>query len=140
MFEVRLKPGHPTGTFRRAGIVFTTTPQRFEKVSDAVINDPWLEVKPLAPAASGVPTLDNFVKAGYKPEGYERMFFGLKPGEEYDAEVVVRNLLAAKRYDDVTIPDLRSEAEARKIELASNLKKAEIVELLTKYDAEHPQN
>lgn len=44
-YEVRLKAGHPTGIFRRDGKVFTTkAPVRLNKISDAIANDPMLEV------------------------------------------------------------------------------------------------
>lgn len=44
MFEVRLKPSHSTGKYRRAGMVFTTEPVKMDKVPAAVAKDPWLIV------------------------------------------------------------------------------------------------
>ena len=44
MFEVRLKPGHPTGTYHRAGMTFPSEPVKLEKVPPAVAKDPWLIV------------------------------------------------------------------------------------------------
>ena len=44
MFEVKLKPGHPTGTYRRAGMEFTPEPVKMDKVPAAVAKDPWLVV------------------------------------------------------------------------------------------------
>jgi len=44
MFEVRLKPGHPTGTYRRAGMEFTAAPVKLGSVPAAVAKDPWLLV------------------------------------------------------------------------------------------------
>ena len=44
MFEVRLKPSHSTGKYRRAGMVFTAEPVKMEKVPEAVAKDPWLIV------------------------------------------------------------------------------------------------
>ena len=46
MFEVTLKPGHPTGSYRRAGIHFTASePVVLETLPEAVEIDPWLIVK-----------------------------------------------------------------------------------------------
>ena len=46
MFEVRLKPGHPTGIYHRAGIEFSASaPTVLEQVPKAVRKDPWLIVK-----------------------------------------------------------------------------------------------
>ena len=48
VFEVTLKPGHPTGTYRRGGHVFhASQPTVLEKVPDAVKEDSWLVVKPI---------------------------------------------------------------------------------------------
>ena len=45
MYEIRLKPGHPTGVYHRAGIEFSiSSPTFLEKVPDAVMNDAWLIV------------------------------------------------------------------------------------------------
>lgn len=45
-FEVTLKAGHPTGTYRRGGHVFRSNPPTvLETVPDAVKQDPWLIVK-----------------------------------------------------------------------------------------------
>ena len=50
MFEVRLKPGHPTGTYRRAGMEFTSEPVSLEGVNEETLKilaaDPWLIVGP----------------------------------------------------------------------------------------------
>lgn len=45
-FEVKVKPGHPTGTYRRSGQVFTFQPVVLpdEKVSKVIRKDPWLVV------------------------------------------------------------------------------------------------
>jgi len=51
MFEVRVKPGHPSGTYRRAGKVFTTTAAvLLDEVPDVIRNDPWLVVTEADPA------------------------------------------------------------------------------------------
>jgi hypothetical protein len=48
MFEVRLKKGHPTGVYRRKGIVFTSTEvKKLKTVPKEVLNDKWLEVTEL---------------------------------------------------------------------------------------------
>lgn len=44
MYEVRLKPGHPTGTYHRGGEAFTKEPILLEEVSDVIARDPWLLV------------------------------------------------------------------------------------------------
>lgn len=45
MYEIRLKPGHPTGVYHRAGMIFhPIEPVMMEKVPDAVMNDAWLIV------------------------------------------------------------------------------------------------
>jgi outer membrane biosynthesis protein TonB len=45
MFEVKLKSGHPTGSYMRAGIRFyASAPTALETVPDAVRADPWLVV------------------------------------------------------------------------------------------------
>lgn len=45
MYEVRLKPGHPTGSYRRGGEVFSTGEVKyFEEVPEVIANDPLLEV------------------------------------------------------------------------------------------------
>ena len=45
MFEVRLKPGHPTGVYHRGGIEFTASaPVQLEKAPKAVREDSWLVV------------------------------------------------------------------------------------------------
>lgn len=45
MYEIRLKPGHPTGVYHRAGIEFSiSSPTFLEKVPDAVMKDFWLIV------------------------------------------------------------------------------------------------
>lgn len=45
MFEVRLKTGHPTGTYHRAGIEFSASaPKRLEQIPKEVRKDPWLIV------------------------------------------------------------------------------------------------
>lgn len=45
-FEVKVKPGHPTGTYRRSGQVFTTQPVVLpdEKLTKVIRKDPWLVV------------------------------------------------------------------------------------------------
>jgi hypothetical protein len=44
-YEIRLKPGHPTGIYHRAGLEFSaSTPTYLEEVPDAVANDAWLIV------------------------------------------------------------------------------------------------
>jgi len=45
MFQVNLKPGHPTGVYHRAGLEFTASgPVELEEVPEAVRKDPWLIV------------------------------------------------------------------------------------------------
>lgn len=45
MFKVTLKRGHPTGTYRRAGIEFTSSaPVILPEVPEAVAKDSWLTV------------------------------------------------------------------------------------------------
>ena len=45
MYEVRLKPGHPTGSYRRGGEVFSAGEVKyFEEVPEVIANDPCLEV------------------------------------------------------------------------------------------------
>jgi hypothetical protein len=47
LFTVRLKPGHPTGVYHRAGIMFTATaPTVLDTVPVEVTYDPWLLVTP----------------------------------------------------------------------------------------------
>lgn len=43
MFEVTLKPGHPTGHYL-VGVVFTKEPVKFVEVPPEVANDPFLVV------------------------------------------------------------------------------------------------
>jgi len=52
VFEVTLKLGHPTGTYRRGGHIFhASEPTMLETVPDLVRKDPWLVVKAIdAPA------------------------------------------------------------------------------------------
>lgn len=51
MFEVRVKTGHPTGTYRRAGMTFSMTEStKLDAVPKAVRDDPWLVVSKLADA------------------------------------------------------------------------------------------
>jgi len=46
MYEVVLKPKHPTGVYHRAGMVFShAMPVMMDKVPDAVKKDAWLVVK-----------------------------------------------------------------------------------------------
>lgn len=50
MYEVRLKPGHPTGIFRRAGKVFTTNePVKMNKIPPEIGNDPSLQIIEIPP-------------------------------------------------------------------------------------------
>lgn len=56
MFEVRLKPGHPTGTYRRAGREFTDEPVKMELVPPAVAKDPWLIVTEIKAEQKKEPT------------------------------------------------------------------------------------
>ena len=60
MFEVKLKAGHPTGTYRRAGIVFLAGEvKKLNKLPDAVKKDPWLEVsEPKEPPKQEPPKQD----------------------------------------------------------------------------------
>lgn len=54
LYRVQLKPGHPTGTYRRDGVEFTSRiismiiPDPItlteEQVTDAMRSDPWLEI------------------------------------------------------------------------------------------------
>jgi len=46
-FEVRLKPGHPTGVYRRAGLQFSASAPTIlapEQMQGAITHDPWLIV------------------------------------------------------------------------------------------------
>ncbi len=54
-FEVRLKAGHPTGTYRRSGQVFTGQPVVVpdEKMTKAIRTDPWLLVTEVKPEKNG---------------------------------------------------------------------------------------
>ena len=54
MFEVRLKPGHPTGTYHRAGREFTSEPVKMELVPATVAKDPWLVVTRIEDKKEGV--------------------------------------------------------------------------------------
>jgi hypothetical protein len=45
MFEVKLKAGHPTGTYHRAGRVFQAGETlKIEKLPKTMQNDAWLDV------------------------------------------------------------------------------------------------
>lgn len=71
MYEIKLKPGHPTGTYHRAGMTFTAEPVRMEKVPEAVAKDPWLIVskieepkkEPPPPPAADPPIADPLPEA-----------------------------------------------------------------------------
>lgn len=44
-YEVRLKPGHPSGVYHRAGLIFSASgPTLLDAVPEAVAIDPWLIV------------------------------------------------------------------------------------------------
>lgn len=48
-YEVRLKPGHPTGVYHRAGLTFSRgEPTLLTEVSEAIKNDGWLIVTEVA--------------------------------------------------------------------------------------------
>jgi hypothetical protein len=57
LFRVQLKPGHPTGTYRRDGVEFTShsvtkiipTPLVLneDQVTEGMRGDPWLEITPI---------------------------------------------------------------------------------------------
>lgn len=50
MFEVRLKPGHPTGVYHRGGHIFSASaPTRMEQINKEIAKDPWLIVNNLEP-------------------------------------------------------------------------------------------
>lgn len=54
MYEVKVKPGHPAGIFRRAGMTFTAEPVKLDKVPEAVVKEPWLIVTEIeAPKKKG---------------------------------------------------------------------------------------
>lgn len=55
---------------------------------------------------SPVPTVEEFVKAGYLAENYEHAFFGLKAGDPYDREVVEENRKKAAEAAGKTQEDL----------------------------------
>lgn len=42
--RVSVKPGHPTGSRRRSGQVFTGVPVEVESVTDEMRADPWLQI------------------------------------------------------------------------------------------------
>lgn len=45
VYDVRVKPGHPTGAYRRAGLVFSVHDAvRLDEVPDEIRTDPWLIV------------------------------------------------------------------------------------------------
>lgn len=51
MFEVKLKPGHPTGTYHRGGCVFSANaPIRLEQINKEIAKDPWLVVSKIEDA------------------------------------------------------------------------------------------
>jgi len=99
MFNVKLKAGHPTGIYHRAGIEFNARDVVTFENSDPKVKtlkaDPWLEV--------------SEVKPEQPPVG---------------------------PFDGLTVEQLKQEAVKRTIELPGGLKKAEIIELLVKHDAE----
>ncbi len=41
-WSVRVKAQHPSGTYRRAGLVFTREPTILDELPKEVRNDPWL--------------------------------------------------------------------------------------------------
>lgn len=44
-YAVRLKRGHPTGTYHRAGLSFSAKKEtELDEIPEAVAADPWLEV------------------------------------------------------------------------------------------------
>lgn len=43
-YRVSVKPGHPTGSRRRSGQVFTGVPVEVESVTDEMRADPWLQI------------------------------------------------------------------------------------------------
>lgn len=46
LYAIRLKPGHPTGVYHRAGLAFSaSSPTYLETVPAAVANDPWLRIE-----------------------------------------------------------------------------------------------
>ncbi len=65
MFEVRLKPGHLTGLYRRGGKVFTKNePVKMRTVPEIIAKDPWLIVTDADAPKKPLERLD-----GTKPEG-----------------------------------------------------------------------
>ena len=67
MFEVSLKPRHPTGVYHRAGIEFSrSAPVLLEKVPKAVQDDPWLVVKEVAGKNKEPKSDDNKSKGSAK--------------------------------------------------------------------------
>lgn len=58
LFEVKLKLGHPTGVYQRAGVTFTSrlvttfvadvVTLTEDQVTDEMRNDPWLDVAEIA--------------------------------------------------------------------------------------------
>jgi hypothetical protein len=54
MFEIKLRPSHPTGVYHRAGKEFNkTTPVQMAKVPKAIEDDPNLIVKEAEPMGAG---------------------------------------------------------------------------------------
>lgn len=53
-YEVRLKPGHPSGMYHRAGLTFSASaPTRMDEVPAAVATDPWLIVSEVPSPSMG---------------------------------------------------------------------------------------
>lgn len=65
-----------------------------------------------------VPTLEQYVAAGYHADTYNETFFGLKPGDPYDSRIVLENIRKATEPTPAMVipaivPELKPEPKHR---------------------------
>jgi hypothetical protein len=126
MFKVTLKPGHPTGTYRRGGYFFhASEPTILESLPDAVADDPQLIITKISEAEV------QALREGNKPSGQDagpllaflhandvdEALAALRAHEEQDekAEKLIDDLKRDVYDRDLKIQDLEQQlAEATK--------------------------
>lgn len=61
MYEVTLKPGHPSGVYHRSGRAFTAEPAYLseEEITDAIRDDIWLNVKEVEEGEYEPPVIEH---------------------------------------------------------------------------------
>jgi hypothetical protein len=87
-----------------------------------------------------VPTLEEYIKAGYHAENYERRFCGFKAGDTLDEEAIRKNQDEQDRQQNdkkdelkeedlqlLELPDLKAIAKQRKIQFVKTVTKPELI-------------